>query len=411
METCVNGGNAGLVPPVYLESLAGLLESAEREAWDWIAGDLAGPEHAERVRLEILKSTFRIDRDTKPGLYETAALAASRLGLAARATFYQVQQSTGMNAGLFFIPGEIHVAFSGPVLEKLGGAETAALIGHEAGHFMLLEGWGRRYRVLEDVMAALAADPGRRPVHDESLRLMRLHTEAFCDRASLIACGGDLAAAVGSIVKIETGVADVPAESYLRQIDEIFDRDDPGSRGQSHPEAFIRARALSLWAAGAPGAEEQIRRMIEGTPAIGRMSLPGQMEMVRHTRAVVDALLSEKWMRSETALAHARMFFDGYAPPAAAPDLGAVKAALSPWDEDTARYFAYVLLDFAACDREIEEPALAASILASRALGMGEPFREQAMKELGIGKRRFEALEEGCTAILDAARKGTEQSP
>lgn len=402
---------AWLAPPDYLESLARHLEAAEKEAWDWIAGDLAGPEHAERARLEILKSTFRIERDLKPGLYAAASEALARLGIAAPVTFYQMQEMPGMNAALFFMPGEIHVALSGPVTEKLGPSELAALVGHEAGHFALLEGFGRRFRVLEEVMSALVAGPSPQPAHERSQRLMRLHSEVFCDRASLAACGSDLLAAVGSLVKTETGMADASAESLLRQTDEIFEKDDPGSRGQSHPETFIRVRALKLHADRDPGAEGAIRRMIEGGLAIGGMDLLGRVEMGRITRAAVDAMLAEKWIRSPSVMAHARMFFDGYEPPAAPPDLAALGRAAAMDDADTARYFAYVLLDFAACDRDMGEPALAAALSAASALGVADQFRTLAMKELGIGRRGFDAIEADRAGILEAARKRQEAGP
>jgi hypothetical protein len=63
------------------------------------------------------------------------------------------------------------------------------------------------------------------------------------------------------LVKVQTGVQDVSPDSYLRQADEIFARGPAKTEGLTHPEAFIRARAVKLWAENDPEANTQIARM------------------------------------------------------------------------------------------------------------------------------------------------------
>jgi Zn-dependent protease with chaperone function len=395
-----------LDPLPYLESLAGHLASEERQAWDWFAQELAGPEHAERVRLELLKATYRIDREAKPDLYEAADRVRERLGLSVPLTLYQMQQadSAAMNALLFYIPGEAHVAFMGPVLEKLQGAEMSALLGHELGHFRLLEGWGRKFRIAADLLTALLHDQATQPVHRESYRLFQLYTEVYCDRCSLAACG-DLMAVVSALVKAETGLSDVSAASYLRQTEEICSKGRLKTDGLSHPECYVRTWALKLWSEQAGRVEEEVRQAIEGAPSLDGMDLLTQRRVFAQTRRLVDALLAEPWLHTTAVLAHARLFFEDFGPPTQAVAETELRELADLEDEKLVQYFCYVLLDFTACDRELEEPALAAALLLCRKLGWEKHFQPIACKELKLRKNQFEKLNAEAESLLAKARQ------
>lgn len=395
-----------LEPLPYQEALANHLATEERRAWEWFAQELAGPEHAERVRLELLKATYRLDREAKPELYEAADRVRERLGITAPLTLYQMQQadSAAMNALLFYIPGEAHVAFMGPVLEKLQGAEMCALLGHELGHFRLLEGWDRRFRITADLLNALLHSQATQPVHRESYRLFQLYTEVYCDRCSLAACG-DLAAVITTLVKAETGLSDVSAASYLRQTEEILSKGHLKTDGLSHPECYVRTWALKLWSEQAGNVEEQVRQAIEGTASLDGMDLLTQRRVFALTRRLIDALLAEPWFHTPAVLAHALLFFADFSPPARPAAESELRELAEIEDEKLAQYFCYVMLDFAACDRELEEPALAAALKLCQTLKWEKHFQPLACRELKIRKSQFEKLEAGAESILAKARQ------
>ena len=51
---------------------------------------------------------------------------------------------------------------------------------------------------------------------------------------------------------METGLSEVSAESYLRQADEIFSAGRTQANQLTHPEPYIRARALKSGPTAAP---------------------------------------------------------------------------------------------------------------------------------------------------------------
>ena len=125
---------------------------------------------------------------------------------------------------------------------------------------------------------------------------------------------------------------------------------------------------------------------------------------MRLTRQLIDALLWERWCHSDAVLAHARLFFEDYVPPSDGPADEVIKELADIEDEKLLQYFCFVLLDFASCDRELEEPALAAALLLCKKLGVEQHFRTIACKELKIRKKQFDKLEKDAQAILENAR-------
>ena len=114
----------------------------------------------------------------------------------------------------------------------------------------------------------MAGDANADPLHVESARLCDLYTEVFADRGSLLAAGS-AADAIAALLKVETGLAEVCAESYLRQADEIFAQASPRAEQLTHPEAFIRARALALWESKGEGRTRKPRGCWKGTRPSG----------------------------------------------------------------------------------------------------------------------------------------------
>ena len=439
-----------LEPLPYHREVLAHLQHAERELWKWFASHRVRKEQADAVRLDLLKTTYRIERDTAPRLYELAARASERLEVQAPLTLYQSQNGQVANASLAFIPDEIHIVLHGPIADALSDGELEALFGHELSHWLLWTRWEGSFLVVDQLLAALANDPASSTAASESARLLRLYTEIFCDRGAL-AAGGSLSTVVATLVKTQTGLREVHPENYLRQADEIFTRDATRTDGLTHPESFIRARALRLWSEGGMSAEDEIRRMIEGSLSLGSLDLLQQSMVAGLTRRLIHLCLAPAWMQTEVTIGHARLYFEDFQPATegglrgegtvqpkppgrampVSPETGsgspdaskscptppidepreeaALATAFRTADARLRDYFCYVLLDFATTDRNLEEAPLAAAFRLAGRLELTEPFEAIARKELDLRKKQWEAVRNDAeTIIARAAAEGTQ---
>ncbi len=368
--------------------------------WRWACSAEAREEQANAVRAELLKQTYRLDADAHSELHQRCRDAAGRLGLRVPVTLYQSGDGA-MNASLYYLPGEAHVVFAGPVLERLKGAELEAVLGHELAHHLLWELDGGVYYAADRVLNMVISDPRSSMSHVQTARLFRLYTEVYADRGGAIACAG-LHPAVNALVKTQTGLTEVSAASYLKQSDEICTPGKLTTQAHSHPEVFVRSRALRLWCEADPAADSWLASMLEVPLSIDTLDLLGQQALSRLTRRVLGQLLRPRFMRSEGLLAHARRFFPDFQPDAARDESlpPSVLAAAG-----THEYIAALLLDFAVADRELDEVPLAAAVETARWIGVADAFERLAVKELRLPKRQFNKIKQDAVALLQRAEQ------
>ncbi len=398
-----------LAPLPYHEAIRAYLKAEEAEIWQWYASNRVREEHAEAVRFDLLKSTYRVDRETQPALYATAETVAGKLQLDVPVTIYQAQAPAGLNASLAYVPNEAHVVLHGPVASKLTDAELQALLAHELSHLVLWRQWDGDYLIADQILAALTHDRMAETPHFASARLLGLYNEIFCDRGSLLVVGDPLVV-VAMLVKVSTELEEVSAASYLRQAEEIFGRKATKAAELTHPEAFIRARAVKLFSDVDEAVDAKVAEMIEGRPALAELDLVAQTKVMALTRRLLDVFLRPAWMRSDPVMAHARLFFHDYAISEAPPDDSALAADLRTDDEPMRDYYCYVLLDFVSADRELEELPLAAALSLSERLGLKDRFLGIARKELRLRKKQLERIDAEKDALLAKAGEGAEAS-
>jgi len=389
-----------LEPLPYHFELRDYLKSQEGELWNWFASARAKADYAENLRLELLKSTYRLDADGHPELYQSVAEAKARLQLDIPVTLYQAQNSPHLNAALFFLPGEGHVVFSGPVLTLLNAEELKSVIGHELAHYHL---WGRdngEFHIADRLILAVANDPRSAASHEQTARRYQLYTEIFADRGSL-GVTGDVNPVVAGLVKMQTGLSQVSAPGYLKQAEEIFAKENVATEGLSHPEAFIRARALALWQEQRNDAAARIIEMIEGMAALDDLDVLGQMRLSAASRRLLEYLLRPKWFQTPAVLGHAKLFFADFQP--ANSNRRAIPDGLKFTDARLREYLCYLLLDFTKADPDLDEMPLAAALELSRQLELDAEFEKLAAKELKMKVRDVRKIKEQAAELLAKA--------
>ena len=389
-----------LEPLPYHVELRDYLKSQERELWNWFASARAQADYTENLRMDLLKSTYRLDAANHPELSVAVEAVKQSLQLDIPVTLYQAQNSPQPNATLYFIPGEGHVVFSGPILNLLNAEEIKSVLGHELAHYRLWQWSNGELHIADRLIQAVASDPRAAESHEQTARRFQLYTEIFADRGSLCVTG-DVHPVVAGLVKIETGLAQVSAPGYLKQAEEIFAKDNVATEGLSHPEAFIRARALSLWQEQRNAAHPHIAKMIEGAESLNSLDLIGQARMVQHTRRLLEYFLQPKWFQTSAVLGHARLFFNDFSP--AATRDASVLEAFKSGDTKLREYLSYVLLDFVTADPELDETPLAAALELSRQLEVDAQFEKLAAKELKLKVRDVRKLKEQAAEMLAKA--------
>src|SRR5687767_5021118 len=108
-----------LAPTEFHRRLRDTLAAQEPGLFRWYSSDAYEAERVQRMRLELLRSSYRLSPDSHERPHRLARAAAKRLGVTVPITLYQLHQGEHANAGLCFAVDEAHVVLSGPLLASL----------------------------------------------------------------------------------------------------------------------------------------------------------------------------------------------------------------------------------------------------------------------------------------------------
>jgi hypothetical protein len=378
------------------------LRREEREVWNWFVESREKEDYGENLRLSLLKNTYRMDAGTHADLFRELDAAKSALEVDVAVHLYQAQGETQANATIYHLPEEAHLVFSGPVLTLLTPDEIRSVIGHELAHHHL---WNREegaYLIADRILDTAAAHPGSQPSHGHSARIWHLATELFADRGAFLAAG-DLETAVSGLVKISTGLQQISARSYLQQAEEVFSKSKPKTDRLSHPDTFMRARALQLWAEEAEDLDRQVAAMLDLDGGLETLSLPEQAQLTELTRRFLGQFLRPKWFQSDDVLAHARAFFPGFEP-AQEEDL-ALRAELQELTPQVRDYLCAVMADFCAVDAGLDEVPVAAAIEWARELECLGALEKMLTRELKLKTRDVKRLKDTAEKLIEKAEE------
>jgi len=370
---------------------------AQQATWSFFANHTRKEEQLQEFKTNLLKNTYKFDPGTETTLYDKLALAKEKLGLQLPVTLYQAQHAEDTNATIIFTGGEAHIVFSGTIIRLLSEDELLATIGHELGHVHVCMQLNGDLEIADRIVTAIANHPDASPAQYESARLFKLYTEIVCDRAAGLVTG-HYAPMVSALVKIATGLQAVNADSYIKQAEEIFAHESSLKTGAvSHPENFIRARALWLWHTKAANADETIRRMIEGHAGLDELDLIRQQELSAITRRLLQIILYPLWMQTAPAIALAKQYFgtlEWKEPPAT----DTLCEAIGPLHETAKEYLSYVLYDMATADKSMDNLPLGYCFELAGQLALDTSFSAVVKKERKLTDKKASALQRQALA-------------
>jgi hypothetical protein len=386
-----------LQPLPYHTAMVDFLREHEPEVWRWATSASTAAEHVERVRADLLRGCYRLEEPGHPNVHAACNAAAQRLAIDVPISLYQAADGA-MNAALYFIPGEVHIVFTGAVLERLHGAELQAMLGHELAHYVLWTIDRGDYHAADRILHMTAGDPRAAQSHLQSARLFGLFTEAYADRGGVVA-SASLDAAVAALVKIQTGLSAVSATSYLKQAQEVCAASRASSAGTTHPEIYVRVRGLELWANRETTADSWLAETLVGSLTLGALDITHQKQIEANTELLLlDFFANDRALHSESLVSHARSFIPTF-------DASSGRSPVQPTiPESLYEYFAYVLLDFAAGDPELDSLPLAAALLTADRWGLTSTLEKLATKELALNKKALDRAKLDAARLLAATR-------
>ena len=395
-------------PLPYHFAIRDLLRDMDPHVWKWFGQQRLEPAALEALKFDLLKSTYRLSRESHAGIYHAADTVADALQVKLPITLYQSQTDTVPNAGIAFASEEIHIVLYGKIDSVLNEAELIALLGHEFGHHLLHRADNGEHLQAWDALRATCLDSNVHPAFLHSFRKLCLYTEIFCDRVAFEVVG-ELDTVISMLVKVTLGASTVVAADFIVQAKEILRRFDTNiessSDGLTHPEAYIRACAIELYHQKSRDHESEIAKWIEGAMDMATLDLLQQREVSVATRQLIRQILRFSHIQSDLMLSHARLYFEDFSwQECLNTDNDKLTNLLAhrPNTNSLNSYFCFVLLDFATADRELEELPLANALLIAEKHGLKEYLIPMARKEMKLRKNQIDEWDQTKHQILES---------
>lgn len=377
----------------------------QQAAWHFFSTQTHREEQLAAFKTDLLKNTYRFSEETDNAVYLKVEKVKEKLGLILPITVYQSEHTGEMGAGIVYLNNEAHIVFSGNIIQHLNDEELQAVIAHELSHILLYTQLNGEVETADRMVTAIANHHGTTPAHYETARLFRLYTEIFCDRGAYTVTGS-YAPIVSSLVKLSTGLQTVNADSYIQQAEEIFSADaQTKTSGISHPENFIRARAIWLWHSKGSEADAPIKQMIEGHTSIEELDLFRQQDITSFTEQLVKLLLQPKWMQTPHTIALAKQYF-GQIQMNEPVEASALAAHTENMHSNIHDYLAYILYDFATNDKTLEDLPIGYCFFVADELKIGGPFAATVKKEKKLTDKKVNILKKKTLAEFHNAGTG-----
>jgi hypothetical protein len=364
---------------------------SQTKTWDYFATTRNRDNQLQQFKTELLKNTYKFDPAVDAFIYDKVNVAKEKLDLQnLPVTVYQAEYSNELNASIIYLEGEAHIVFSGGITKLMDEQELLAILAHELTHvklYSLLEG---DLEITDRIITSIANNYNSEASYYETARLFRLYTEIFCDRGAYSVLGAT-APVITSLIKVSTGLDSVNADSYLKQADEIFaGKKGIKTDGISHPENFIRSKAIQLWHEKKEESETEIIKMIEGISDLDQLDIFKQKELTETTKQFLQLFLKPKWIQSTMIIAQAKQYFTDFDFNQGLLLTEKFSESIGDAHQSIKDYLCYVLLDFALVDSTLEEIPAGWAFQFAEDVNLKETYDAIVKKEMKYSDKKLQ---------------------
>ena len=379
----------------------------QAKTWDFFAAAKTKEDQLLEFKTGLLKNTYKFDPVADAFIYDKVNLAREKLDLQQLpVTVYQAQYTDELNASIVYLSNEAHIVFSGKITQLLTDDELLAVIAHELAHVKLYMVLNGDLEISNRIINAIANNYHSEASYYETARLFRLYTEIFCDRGAYQVLG-DPAPVITSLVKTATGLDRVNADSYIKQAEEVFSTDlDTRAGNLSHPENFIRARAIQLWHQQQENAETAIIKMIEGSSDLDQLDIFKQKDISTLTRQFLQLYLKPKWFRSVMVTGLAKQYFADFAWDEQAVINATLVGRIAGAHKSIQDYLGYVLLDFALADSTLDEIPAGWAFQFAEDMQLKDAYDAIIKKELKFSDKKLQQHRQKMLTAFHQVKEG-----
>ncbi|MDH3975437.1 MAG: M48 family metalloprotease [Deltaproteobacteria bacterium] len=382
---------------------------SRKKTWNWFSEESNKSKQVEEFKTNLLKNTYRMDNESHENLYELAHEVCQALKIDAQVTLYQEHNSLQLNAGISIIDNEAHIVFSGNLVGLLSEDEIKALLAHELSHYLFYKIDNGEYEITRRIALALANDVRSEDAIIETARIFQLYMELFCDNGALQVCH-DYKTVIQMLVKLNTGLTQVNAESYLAQAQEIINFDSNVTLNESHPESYIRCLALHLHVEKNEDYFGKVKHLIEGEIDLNKLDIFQQSIMQEYTKDLLQLVVTPVWMNSSAVTNLCKEYFSDFYRNAEHKQANRLAGELEKTMPSVKNYMAYLLLDFAKADPDMESAPMGHTLEIAELLGLKDHYEKNIRKELKLTARDFKIMKEKALAELQEVKEGKEES-
>jgi hypothetical protein len=388
----------------YIEEVTNFFKN-RKETWDFFSSQANKENQLSEFKKELIQNTYQYTREKDTNIYACVDEAKEKLGLSTLTVHvYQAQETGLLNMSVVYLGEECSIIVQGDVFSLLSEPELTAIFAHELSHVWLFRMNNGDFETTHRILNAIVRNNQGEASYIETARLFQLYVEVFCDRGSLLVVE-DISCVVSALLKITTGVKQMDASQYLEQIETAFSQSkETRSERYSHPENYLRAKAIELWQKENTAANSTIEQLIQGKPHLDSLDIFYQKVIAQKTNHLIQLLLKPNWMRTTLTLSHSKSFDIN-----THEDVLITKAFTDFIDganPSIKNYFAFILLDFVTVDMEIKTPALGWALQLSEDLGMASIFEAIIAKENKYTLKKMKSLKAEALTAFNNLKEG-----